>query len=280
MTEELAGKVAIVTGGASGIGQGIVELFVREGAKVLIADVNPERGEGLATRLRAAVRFRRTDVSSADDIQALVDMAVSELGGLHIMVNNAGISGAFCSRFLDDELTDFHKVMGVNLLGVMVGSQRAARHMKENGGGSIVTIASSAATLAGYGVMAYRASKAAVVQFSKAIAIDLAEYGIRVNCISPSRIATDMAAFSAPDMAPHVVERVKKAIATVQMSNQPLKRQGTPLDVAQAAVFLGSDRSAQITGIVLPVDGGTTAGDTVNRFEQVMAARAKALASE
>jgi NAD(P)-dependent dehydrogenase (short-subunit alcohol dehydrogenase family) len=89
-----------------------------------------------------------------------------------------------------------------------------------------------------------------------------------------------MAAFSAPDMAPHVVERVKKAIATVQMSNQPLKRQGTPLDVAQAAVFLGSDRSAQITGIVLPVDGGTTAGDTVNRFEQVMAARAKALASE
>jgi NAD(P)-dependent dehydrogenase (short-subunit alcohol dehydrogenase family) len=280
MTEELAGKVAIVTGGASGIGRGIVELFVREGAKVLIADVDPERGEALAARLGAAVRFKRTDVSSSDDIQALVDMTVSELGGLHIMINNAGISGAFCSRFLDDELTDFHKVMGVNLLGVMVGSQRAARHMKENGGGSIVTIASSAATLAGYGVMAYRASKAAVVQFSKAIAIDLAEYGIRVNCISPSRIATDMAAFSAPDMAPHVVERVKKAIATVQMSNQPLKRQGTPLDVAQAAVFLGSYRSAQITGIVLPVDGGTTAGDTVNRFEQVMAARAKALASE
>jgi NAD(P)-dependent dehydrogenase (short-subunit alcohol dehydrogenase family) len=257
-----------------------VELFVREGAKVLIADVDPERGEALAARLGAAVRFKRTDVSSSDDIQALVDMTVSELGGLHIIINNAGISGAFCSRFLDDELTDFHKVMGVNLLGVMVGSQRAARHMKENGGGSIVTIASSAATLAGYGVMAYRASKAAVVQFSKAIAIDLAEYGIRVNCISPSRIATDMAAFSAPDMAPHVVERVKKAIATVQMSNQPLKRQGTPLDVAQAAVFLGSDRSAQITGIVLPVDGGTTAGDAVNRFEQVMAARAQALASE
>lgn len=280
MTEELAGKVAIVTGGASGIGQGIVELFVREGAKVLIADVNPQRGEALATRLGASVRFRRTDVSSADDIQALVDMTVSELGGLHIMVNNAGISGAFCSRFLDDELTDFHKVMGVNLLGVMVGSQRAARHMAKNGGGSIVNIASSAATLAGFGVMTYRASKAAVVQFSKAIAIDLAEYGIRVNCISPSRIATDMAAFSAPDMAPHVVERVKKAIAPVQMSNQPLKRQGTPLDVAQAAVFLGSDKSAQITGIVLPVDGGTTAGDTVNRFEQVMAARAKALASE
>jgi NAD(P)-dependent dehydrogenase (short-subunit alcohol dehydrogenase family) len=279
MSEELAGKVAIVTGGASGIGRGIVELFVREGAKVMIADVNPERGEALAARLGAAVRFKRTDVSSPDDIQALVDKTVSELGALHIMVNNAGISGAFCSRFLEDELTDFHKVIGVNLLGVMVGSQRAARHMAKNGGGSIVTIASSAATLAGYGVMSYRASKAAVVQFSKAIAIDLAEYGIRVNCISPSRIATDMAVFSAPDMAPGVVERVKKAIATVQMSNQPLKRQGTPLDVAQAAVFLGSDRSAQITGIVLPVDGGTTAGDAVNRFEQVMAARANALAS-
>ena len=280
MTEELVGKVAIVTGGASGIGRGIAELFAREGAKVLIADVNPERGAALAAQLGASARFKRTDVSSPDDIQALVDMSVAEFGGLHIMVNNAGISGAFCNRFLDDELTDFSKVMGVNLLGVMVGSQRAARHMAKNGGGSIVNIASSAATLAGYGVMTYRASKAAVVQFSKAIAIDLAEYGIRVNCIAPSRIATDMAAFSAPDMAPHVVERVKRAIAPVQMSNQPLKRQGTPLDVAQAAVFLGSDKSAQITGVVLPVDGGTTAGDAVNRFEQVMAARARALVSE
>src|SRR5258708_30345661 len=110
MTEELAGKVGIVTCGASGIGRGIVELFVREGATVLIADVNPERGEALAARLGAAVRFKRTDVSSPDDIQALVDKTVSELGGLHIMVNNVGISGAFCSRFLDDELTDFHKV--------------------------------------------------------------------------------------------------------------------------------------------------------------------------
>jgi NAD(P)-dependent dehydrogenase (short-subunit alcohol dehydrogenase family) len=272
--------VAIVTGGASGIGRGIVELFVGEGAKVLIADVNPERGEALATRSGPSVLFKRTDVANADDIQALVDMAVSKFGGLHIMVNNAGISGAFCSRFLDDELADFHKIMGVNLLGVMVGSQRAARHMAKNGGGSIINIASSAATMAGFGVMTYRASKAGVLQFSKAIAIDLAEYGIRVNCIAPSRIATDMAVFSAPDMAPDVVERVKNAIAPVQMSNQPLKRQGTPQDVAEAAVFLGSDKSAQITGVVLPVDGGTTAGDAVNRFEQVMAARARALASE
>jgi NAD(P)-dependent dehydrogenase (short-subunit alcohol dehydrogenase family) len=280
MSEQLGGKVAIVTGGASGIGRGIVELFVAEGAKVLIADVNPERGEALAARLGPSVRFKRTDVSNPDDIQTLVDMAISEFGGLHIMVNNAGISGAFCSRFLDDGLADFHKIMGVNLLGVMVGSQRAARHMAKNGGGSIVNIASSAATMAGFGVMTYRASKAGVLQFSKAIAIDLAEYGIRVNCIAPSRIATDMAVFSTPDMAPHLVERVKEAIAPVQMSNQPLKRQGTPQDVAQAALFLGSDMSAQITGVVLPVDGGTTAGDAVNRFEQVMAARAKALASE
>jgi NAD(P)-dependent dehydrogenase (short-subunit alcohol dehydrogenase family) len=280
MSEQLGGKVAIVTGGASGIGRGIVELFVGEGAKVLIADVNPERGEALATRSGPSVLFKRTDVANADDIQALVDMAVSKFGGLHIMVNNAGISGAFCSRFLDDELADFHKIMGVNLLGVMVGSQRAARHMAKNGGGSIINIASSAATMAGFGVMTYRASKAGVLQFSKAIAIDLAEYGIRVNCIAPSRIATDMAVFSAPDMAPDVVERVKNAIAPVQMSNQPLKRQGTPQDVAEAAVFLGSDKSAQITGVVLPVDGGTTAGDAVNRFEQVMAARARALASE
>jgi NAD(P)-dependent dehydrogenase (short-subunit alcohol dehydrogenase family) len=274
---ELAGRIAIVTGGAAGIGRGIVEGFVREGAKVVIADVIAERGEALAAMLGPSARFKRADVSKPGDVQALVDTAVAEFGGLHIMVNNAGVSGVHHNRFLDDDLADFCQVIGVNLFGVMLGSQSAGRHMAVNGGGSIVNIASSAATLAGYGVMTYRASKAAVVQFSKAIAIDLAEYGVRVNCIAPSRIATDMAAFSEPGMSVEQVERVKTAIARVQLSNQPLKRQGTPEDVAQAAIFLASGRSAQITGALMPVDGGTTAGDAVNRFEQVMAARAEAL---
>jgi NAD(P)-dependent dehydrogenase (short-subunit alcohol dehydrogenase family) len=274
---ELVGRIAIVTGGAAGIGRGIVESFVREGAKVVIADVVAERGEALAAMLGPAARFKRADVSKPEDVQAVVDTAVAEFGGLHIMVNNAGVSGAYHNRFLDDDLADFCQIIGVNLFGVMLGSQSAGRHMAANGGGSIINIASSAATLAGYGVMAYRASKAGMVQFSKAIAIDLAEYGVRVNCIAPSRIATDMAAFSGPGMSAEQVERVKTAIARVQLSNQPLKRQGTPEDVAQAAIFLASGRSAQITGAVLPVDGGTTAGDAVNRFEQVMAARAKAL---
>lgn len=279
MGQELSGKVAIVTGGASGIGRAIVELFQQEGAKVVIADVDADRGQAIASALGGAALFKRTNVANANDVQDLVDFAVAEFGGLHIMVNNAGISGAMYNRFLDDELLDFQQVMGVNLLGVMLGSQRAARYMAKNGGGSIVNIASSAAMMGGFGVMSYRASKAGLVQFSKAVAIDLAEYRVRVNCIAPAHIQTDMSSFSAPGMKQEVIERVRKALEPILISNQPLKRQGMPQDVAQAAVFLGSDRSAQVTGIVLPVDGGTTLGDPVNRFEEIVDARTKAMTS-
>jgi NAD(P)-dependent dehydrogenase (short-subunit alcohol dehydrogenase family) len=135
--------------------------------------------------------------------------------------------------------------MGVNLLGVMVGTQRAARHMASHGGGSIINTASIAGVSPGAGVTTYRASKAAVIHFSRSSAIDLAPYEIRVNCIAPGHIATEMTTY---DMG-----------AVIRLT-QPLQRQGGPIDVAQAALYLASDRSAQITGIVLPVDGGTTAG--------------------
>ena len=280
MGQELEGKVAIITGGASGIGRATVQLFVEHGAKVVIADLDALRGAELAKALGANALFKRTDVADADQVQALVDFAVARFGGLHVMFNNAGISGAMHGRFLDDALKDFQRVMGVNLLGVMLGSQRAARHMARQGGGSIINTSSIAADLAGFGVMTYRASKAAVVQFSKSIAIDLAEYGIRVNCIAPGHIPTEMTAYAAPGMTQDAVERVGKAVGAVLMANQPLKRRGSPQDVAEAALYLAGDRSAQVTGMVLPVDGGITAGDPVNHLQAIMAARARAMASD
>ena len=278
MSDELAGKVAIVTGGANGIGRATVELFVREGAKVVVADIEVADGEALAAELGAACLFARADVANADDIQALVELAVARFGGLHIMVNNAGIGGAHFERFLDDELNDFDRVMGVNLRGVMLGSQRAARHMAKHGGGAIVNVASIAGLLAGYGVLTYRAAKAGVVHFSKSIAIDLAEYGIRVNCICPGHIRTGLTAFSAPGMAPETAARLAAALAPVWDLNQPLKRLGRTQDVAEAILYFASDRAAQVTGTVLPVDGGIVAGDPVNHLAAIMATRAEVLA--
>jgi NAD(P)-dependent dehydrogenase (short-subunit alcohol dehydrogenase family) len=241
----LAGKVAIVTGGASGLGRGIVEGCTAEGAQVVIADVNGERGHALARELGEGVAFCETDVSAADAVQAAVDFTVQRFGGLHVMVNNAGI-GSRAPRFLDDDFRDFEPIMAVNLRGVMLGSQRAARHMAEHGGGSIVNITSIAGINAGAGLMSYRVSKAAVIQLTRSIAIDLAELGIRVNCIAPAHIATEI--------------NTHYDVGEIIRRMQPLQRAASPGDVADAVVFLASDRAAQITGVVLPVDGGTTAG--------------------
>jgi NAD(P)-dependent dehydrogenase (short-subunit alcohol dehydrogenase family) len=245
MAQELSGKVAIVTGGASGIGRATAELFVEEDARVVIADVDADRGEDLAKQLGETAAFQRTDVADADEVQALVDFAVAHFGGLHVMFNNAGIPGGRPGRFLDDELAEFERVMAVNLFGVMIGSQRAARYMARNGGGSIINTTSISALKPGPGVLTYRASKAGVILFSKSIAIDLGEYGVRVNCIAPGLIPTAITNYDQ---------------AAVRRMMQPLDRAGSPRDVANAALYLASERSAQVTGMVLPVDGGTSLG--------------------
>jgi NAD(P)-dependent dehydrogenase (short-subunit alcohol dehydrogenase family) len=254
---ELGGKVAIVTGGAAGLGRATAERFVEEGAEVVIADVDVARGEELAKQLGTAAAFKKTDVANADEVQNLVDFAVARFGGLHVAFNNAGIAEPI-GAFLDDELKHFQRMMAVNLFGVMVCSQRAARHMAKHGGGSIINNSSIGGISAGGGVMTYRAAKAALTHFSKCIAIELAPYGIRVNCIAPGHIATEMTPY---DMG-----------AVVRLT-QPLQRQGKPRDVANAALYLASEQSAQITGIVLPVDGGTTAGTPSKLLREITGAR-------
>jgi NAD(P)-dependent dehydrogenase (short-subunit alcohol dehydrogenase family) len=245
VVNELAGKVAIVTGGASGIGRGIAERFVAEGARVVIADVEKDSGEALAATLGADALFQRTDVSDPEQVGALVATAVEKFAGLHVMVNNAGVSGTMHRRFLDDDLDDFHRVMAVNVLGVMVGTRDAARHMATRGGGSIINLTSIGGIQAGGGVMIYRASKAAVIQFTKSAAIELAYCEIRVNAIAPGNI------------------RYEAAIRETMRADPPLKREGTPGDIAEAALYFASDRSRYVTGTVLPVDGGAVAGKVI-----------------
>src|SRR6266567_7229682 len=178
MAQELTGRVAIITGGAGAFGRATADLFVAEGAKVVIADVDTEAGEQAARDLGPAVAFQPTDVSDAYQVQELVDFTLEHFGGLDVMFNNAGIGGSF-RRFLQDDLRDFERGMAVNLFGVMVGTQRAARHMAEHGGGVIVNTTSIAGINPRGALTVYHAAKAAVIHFTKCTAIDLADYGIR-----------------------------------------------------------------------------------------------------
>jgi NAD(P)-dependent dehydrogenase (short-subunit alcohol dehydrogenase family) len=274
MGQDLKGKVAMVTGGAKGIGRAICELFVQEGARVLIADIDEIAGMDFAGRMGDAVLFRKMDVAQTDEIRETVAMAVEHLGGLNVMINNAAVSSALHPRFLDEQFTDFDRVMRVNLLGVMVGTQCAALHMSAHGGGSIINVSSTSGLTAGFGVISYRVAKAGVVQLTRSAAIDLAEYGIRVNGIAPGNISTDMNAFTAPGMSDDALARWRNKLDAVRLANQPLKRKGKAEDVAQAALYLAGARSEQVTGVIIPVDGGVTAGDPINHLKAIMDARA------
>lgn len=260
MGNELAGKVTVVTGGASGLGAGIVERFLAEGAHVAFGDIDAERGRALAEQHGANALFLPTDVVQPEQITRLVDAAVDRFGGLHVMVNNAGISGKMHRSFLVDDLADFDRVMAINLRAVMAGTRDAARHMAETGGGSIVNLTSIGGMQAGGGVMTYRASKAAVIHFTKCAAIELADHEIRVNCLAPGHIRTAIVASSAAGMDPEKVAKFEAGIRAQMRADRPLEREGTADDVAEAALFLAGDRSPYITGTVLPVDGGTAAG--------------------
>ena len=265
MSGELDGKIAVITGGASGLGEGLARRFAAEGARVVVGDIDVERGQALAADLGDAVRFVETDVADVAQVTRLVDTAIDGFGGLHVMVNNAGVSGRMFPRFLDDDLADFHQVMAINVLAVMAGTRDAARHMSKNGGGSIINLTSIGGIQAGGGVMTYRASKAAVIQFTKSAAIELAHYEIRVNAIAPGNIRTAIVRKSATGEDAQRLEEFEARIREQMRNDRPLKREGTADDVAEAALYFATDRSRYVTGTVLPIDGGTTAGKVIVR---------------
>jgi NAD(P)-dependent dehydrogenase (short-subunit alcohol dehydrogenase family) len=266
VSNELEGKVAIVTGGAAGLGEGMSRRFAAEGARVLIADIDADAGAALAADIGGNALFVEADVSQLDQIGGLVTAAVDRFGGLHVMVNNAGVSSAMHRSIFDDDLADFEKVMAVNLRGVMAGTRDAARQMREAGtGGSIINVTSIGGILAGGGVLTYRASKAAVIQFTKSAAIELAHYEIRVNAIAPGNIRTGIVRKAASGEDLEKLQEFEAKIRETMRNDRPLKREGTAEDVAEAALYFATDRSRYVTGTVLPVDGGTVAGKVIAR---------------
>lgn len=253
-------KVAVITGGTSGIGARIAALFASEGANVLVAGRRREEGEELAEALGAT--FVATDVTVEPDVEALVAQAVDRFGRLDVMVNNAGAAGA-PGGVMDVELERFQQTYSLHVGGVLLGMKYAARAMHERESGSIINVASINGRLAGWAGLDYSSAKAAVIHLTRCAAVELGEHGIRVNSISPGPILTGIFGKGAgmdPATADRTAAALEPAFLEALESHQPIRRAGIADYVAPAAVWLASDGSGFVTGQDLAVDGGISAG--------------------
>ena len=242
----LQGRVVIVTGAAQGIGEACARRFAREGARVVIADVADARGQALATELQA--RYVHCDVGDRAQVDALVAAALQAHGRIDVLVNNAGIFKA--ADFLDVTEADFDAVLRVNLKGAFLVGQAVARAMAQAGGGAIVNMSSVNSVLAIPSIASYNVSKGGINQLTRAMALALADKGVRVNAVGPGTIATELAA-----QAVLTSEEAKNKI----MMRTPLKRLGSPSEIADVVAFLASDAASYITGEIVMVDGGRMA---------------------
>lgn len=246
-------KVAIITGAANGIGRAIAIRFAAEGARVVLSDLDMAHGEALAATIVAGgghAVYVRSDVSIESDMHLLFNRALEHYGGVHIMVNNAGIEGANVA-IGEYDLAEFDRVIDVNLRGVFLGMQMAVQHMTAADGGVILNMA-SVAGLKGFATLApYTASKHAVVGLTKAAALEYATQHIRINAICPGAVVTDMI---------HRITKNDPAVEESYAKLQPIGRMGTPDEIAAVALFLCSDASSFLTGVALPADGGIMAG--------------------
>jgi NAD(P)-dependent dehydrogenase (short-subunit alcohol dehydrogenase family) len=266
MAGRLDGKVAVVTGGASGIGEGTVRRFVEEGARVVIADLQREPGEALAAELGDVTRFISCDVTSEDDVAAAVDLAVAEFGRLDIMFNNAGIVGVV-GRIADTPADGWDRTVAVLLRGVFLGSKHAARVMVPQGSGVILSTSSTAGILGGLGPHCYTACKHAVIGLTKSVASELASSGVRANAISPGNTVTAMTSAVITGDA----NAIDAATERIQ-SQSALGFAAQPIDIANAAVYLASDEARNVTGHTLVVDAGQTTSGGQTRFHHQPAA--------
>ena len=274
----LDGKVAVITGGAYGIGAATVKLFVDEGARVVFGDIEDEKGDSYEEELGENAVYQHCNVASGDDIKSLIDMAVERFGQLDIMFSNAGIGGP--NALIDETpLDEYDKAMEILLRGPFIGTMYAAKQMKKQGtGGSIISTASVAGLQAGNASHCYSIAKAGVISMTRSVSTELGEYGIRINCICPGGIATGIFGTGMGlkrEQAEQVGQMIKPALAKAQ----PLKRAGMPIDIANAALFLGSDESGFVTGHALVVDGALSVGrnfqDMLNQMGGAMAPGAK-----
>lgn len=258
MAGRLDGKVAVITGGVSGIGLGTVELFVAEGAKVVAADIQDEKGAMLEKRFPGKVKYAHCDVTQEAEIEAAMKLAESEFGGLDILFNNAGISDRM-TTITEITAEGWSWIFDILVRGPALGMKHATPLMLKRGGGSIINTASIAGLQAGYGPIAYSTAKAGVIHMSRAAAAQLSPQGIRVNAICPGLIATSI--FGASMGVPiAVADQMAAQVAQNAAVAQPVKKPGLPEDIAQAALYLASDASAFVSGTHLVVDGGITVG--------------------
>jgi NAD(P)-dependent dehydrogenase (short-subunit alcohol dehydrogenase family) len=258
----LDGKVAIVTGGTSGIGARTAALFVGEGARVIIAGRRVQQGQAVAASLGPGASFVRADVTVESDIARLIRLAVDGHGRLDCLVNNAG-EGGTPGGIASLELDRLEHTLALHVGGAVAGMKQAAPVMIAQGSGSIINVASIGGVLAGWTFLDYSAAKAAVIQLTRCAAAELGGYGVRVNCISPGPVLTGLFGKGAgldPDQADRRADDLEPAFIERLELYQPIRHAGRPDDIAPVALWLASDASSFVTGQNLVVDGGITAG--------------------
>ena len=259
--DRLKDKIAVITGAASGIGLGTVELFVSEGAKVLAADINDDAGKELERRFNGQVKYVHCDVTREDDIKATMQAAKDNFGGLDILFNNAGAGGS--PNTIEDMTGEaWDRSMNLLLRSVALGMRYAIPFMKARGGGSIVNTASVAALQAGAGPIAYSTAKAGVIHLTTVAAAQLGRASIRVNAICPGFIRTDIfaAGMRSAGMTADMAKMVTAGMFEQQANAQPIPKAGLPEDIANMCLFFASDESRFVTGTHIQVDGGMTTG--------------------
>jgi NAD(P)-dependent dehydrogenase (short-subunit alcohol dehydrogenase family) len=259
MSKRLEGKVAVITGAASGIGAATAKIYVEQGARIVLGDIQDEAGVALAEALggSSTAIFRHCNVTSEDHVQGLVDAALSEFGQIDVMFNCAGIVGAV-GPMSTTPADEWKLTIDIMVNGVFYGMKHASRHMKEAGSGSIISMSSTAGVMGGLGPHAYTAAKHAVVGMTKNLAAEVGGFGVRVNCIAPAGMATPMVA----EVITGNHQNLEDTIAALA-EGSPLKgRAGLAEDVANAALWLASDESGYTSGLTLTVDAGATTGST------------------
>jgi NAD(P)-dependent dehydrogenase (short-subunit alcohol dehydrogenase family) len=258
MGDRLDGLVAVVTGGSSGIGEATVQRFEQEGARVIVADLQIERGQAVVAPLGDAARFVKCDVTSEDDVAAAIQHAVDTWGQLDVMMNNAGIIGAI-GPIAEMPTADWMKTIDVLMHSVFYGCKHAAKVMIPRHSGSIISTSSIAGVIGGLGPHAYTAAKTAVVGLTKSVASELGMYGIRVNAIAPGTIPTPLTAVAVSGDATNIAAVVERSTTTFGVVPDPI-------DIANAALYLASAEGRLVNGHTLVVDAGRSVNGGSARF--------------